>query len=276
MQQIIFFFIRNKNFLLFGVLFTISVALTIQTHNYHTDKFISSANFITGGIYTFKNSISDYFGLDKENQRLIEENLMLRQELDQYKKNVAAPKLDTTLLPKKYDYYTAKVINNNYSKTKNQLTLNKGVHDSIQIDMGVISSKGLVGIVSDVSNNYATVQSILNTKSRINAKLKKSNHFGTLKWNTKDPNIVQLVDIPRLAQLEKGDTIITGEKSTIFPEGILIGTIKDFHLDNDDNYYYVNIQLFNDMTSLKHVYLIKNYDAAEIKALEKEVEDAEQ
>ncbi len=276
MQQIIFFFIRNKNFLLFAVLFTISVALTIQTHNYHNDKFISSSNFVTGGVYTFRNNITDYLNLGKENKQLLQENLMLRKRLDQFKEVVVFEKLDSTVLPNKYEYFTARVINNNYSKTKNQLTLDKGRKDSIKIDLGVISSKGIVGIVSDISENYATVQSILNTKSRINAKLKKSSHFGSLVWNTEDPNVVQLIDIPRLAQLEKGDTIITGGRSTIFPEGILIGTVKDFHLDDDDNYYYVNVDLFNDMTGLEHVYLIENNEAIEILELEKRVQDEEQ
>ncbi|MEH6765562.1 MAG: rod shape-determining protein MreC [Aequorivita antarctica] len=276
MQQIIFFFIRNKNFLLFAVLFTISVALTIQTHNYHNNKFISSANYVTGGVYTYKNSITDYFSLGRENEQLLQENLMLRKKLDQFKEVVVFERLDSTLLPNKYEYFTARVINNNYSKTKNQLTLDKGRKDSIKIDLGVISSKGIVGIVSDVSENYATVQSILNTKSRINAKLKKSSHFGSLIWNTKDPNVAQLIDIPRLAKLEKGDTVVTGGRSTIFPEGIFIGTVKDFHLDNDDNYYYVNIDLFNDMTSLEHLYLIENKEAQEIIELEKGVEDEEQ
>ena len=276
MQQIIYFFIRNKNFLLFAVLFIISVALTLQTHNYHNDKFISSSNFVTGGVYTFRNNITDYLSLGKENQQLLQENLVLRKKLDQFKETAVFEKLDSTVLPNKYKYFTARVINNNYSKTKNQLTLDKGQKDSLKIDLGVISSKGIVGIVSDVSENYSTVQSILNTKSRINAKLKKSSHFGSLIWNTKDPNVVQLVDIPRLASLEKGDTVVTGGRSTIFPEGIPIGAIKDFHLDNDDNYYYVNVDLFNDMTSLEHIYLIENNDAQEIKELEKGVEDEEQ
>lgn len=276
MQQIIFFFIRNKNFLLFAVLFTISVALTVQTHNYHNDKFISSANFVTGGVYTFRNNITDYFNLGKENKQLLEENLVLRKKLDQFKENIVFEKLDSTFIPNKYNYFTARVINNNYSKTKNQLTLDKGQKDSIKIDLGVISSKGIVGIVSDVSENYSTVQSILNTKSRINAKHKNSSHFGSLKWDTEDPNVAQLVDIPRLAPLEKGDTIVTGGRSTIFPEGLLIGTVKDFHLDKDDNYYYVNVQLFNDMTALENVYLIENNEAAEILELEKRVEDEEQ
>jgi len=196
--------------------------------------------------------------------------------LDQFKNAADAPKLDTDFLPNKFEYFSAKVINNNYSKTKNQLTLNKGEKDSVKIDFGVISPKGIVGIVSDVSKKYATVQSILNTNSSINAKLKKSSHFGSLVWNTKNPDIVQLKDIPRIAKLQIGDTIVTGGRSTIFPEGILIGTVKNFTLDEGDNYYYINIDLFNDMTSLEHVYLIKNMDAPEILELEKGVEDEEQ
>lgn len=274
MQQIIYFFIRNKNFLLFAVLFAVSILLTVQTHNYHNDKFISSANYITGGIFKFKSNLTDYFSLGTANEKLLEENLLLRQRLEKFSDLTPIPALDTTALPK-FEYLSANVINNNYSKTKNQITIDKGKTDDIKIDMGVISTNGLVGIVSDISNNYATIQSILNTKSRINAKLKKSSHFGTLIWNTNAPNVVQLIDIPRLAAIEKGDTIITGGRSTIFPEGILIGSVEDFHLDKDDNYYYVNIRLFNDMTSLQHVYLIKNNEAAEILKLEKGVEDAD-
>lgn len=276
MQQIIFFFIRNKNFLLFAVLFIISLALTIQTHNYHNHKFVSSANFLSGKVYTLRDNITGYFSLRKENKELLEENLRLRKRLGHLKEVLPPKKLDSNMLSEKFEYYTARVINNNYAKTKNHLTLDKGYSDSIAMDMGVISSKGIVGIVSDVSRNYATVQSILNTKSRINAKLKKSSHFGSLIWNTENPNVVQLIDIPRLAALQKGDTVITGGRSTIFPEGILIGTVRDFHLDRDDNYYYVNIDLFNDMTSLEYVYLMKNHDALEIKTLENASEDAEQ
>ena len=275
MQQIIYFFIRNKNSILFAVLFVVSLLLTVQTHNYHNYKFTSSANTLIGGIYRFKNNLTDYFSLGDENRKLLEENLNLREELERFRGLIAIPELDSLARPKKFDYRSAIVINNNYSKTKNQLTLDKGQKDSLKIDMGVISAKGLVGIVSNVSKHYATVQSILNTKSRINAKLKKSSHFGTLIWNTKEPNIVQLIDIPRLAQLQKGDTIITGGRSTIFPEGILIGTVRDFRSDKDENYYYVNVDLFNDMTSLQYVYLIENKEAEEILKLEKEAEDAE-
>src|SRR5690554_6520545 len=142
MQQIIYFFIRNKNSLLFAVLFVFSILLTIQTHNYHTDKFISSANMVTGGIFKFKNNLTDYFYLGTVNEKLVEENLRLRQQLEKYDHN-PVPEMDTTALPK-FEYLSATIINNNYSKTKNQITLDKVEKADIEIDMGVISIKGLV------------------------------------------------------------------------------------------------------------------------------------
>lgn len=275
MQQILFFLIRNKNFLLFLVLFSVSVSLTIQTHSYHKNKFVNSSNSITGGIYSIKNSITGYFNLKEENKILIDENTRIRKELESYKIKIVNQNIDTSSIFSKYYFVSAKVINNSFSKTKNKLTINKGKKDSIQSDMGVITSKGIVGIIDNVSNKYATTQSILNTNSQINAKLKRSKHFGSLIWNTDDPNVVQLIDIPRLAPVKIGDTIVTGGRSTIFPEGILIGAVLDFELTEDENSQNLNIQLFNDMTNLEHVYIINNLDAPEILNLEKGLENVE-
>ena len=275
MQQIIFFLIRNKNFLLFIVLFSISIFLTIQTHSYHKNNFVNSSNNITGGIYTIKSSITNYFNLREENEILIDEITRIRIQLESYKSKVVNQNIDTNSILSKYYFVSAKVINNSFSKTKNKLTIDKGERDSIQLDLGVITSKGIVGIIDNVSNKYATIQSILNTNSQINAKLKNAKHFGSLVWNTEDPNVIQLIDIPRLASVKIGDTIVTGGKSTIFPEGILIGAVIDFELTEDENSQNLNIQLFNDMTNLQHVYIIDNLDSQEIIYLEKGLENVE-
>lgn len=275
MQQIINFFSQNKNFLIFACLFVVSVLLTIQSHNYHSDKFLSSTNALTGGIYSFKTNLTTYFTLGSENEKLIRENLRLHQEL----KNLR--EFSTEVLPdsaehSKYTFHSARIIDNNYSGTKNYLTINKGSRDGLVPDMGVISDKGLVGILGKVSKKYALVQSILNTNSKINAKLSGSGHFGTLTWNTGDPNVVELIDIPRIARVKKGDTVVTGGRSIIFPEGILIGTVLDYKPDaNDDNYYRLRIQLSNDMTNLQFVYLIENNDKEEILELEKNMENGD-
>ena len=275
MQQIIFFFIRNKNFLLFCVLFLLSLSLIVKSHSFHKSKFVNSANFLSGGIYSLKSNVTSYFNLKEKNNLLIEENARIRKVLEGFKESNLIPELDSLLFPSKYNFIPARIINKSYSKTKNRLTLSSGAKNNIKIDMGVITSNGIVGIIDNVSKNYATVQSILNTKSQINAKLKSSYHFGTLIWNTNNSNIVQLVDVPRLAPVVLGDTITTGGKSTIFPKGILIGTIKDFSLVGDENYYNINIQLFNDMTNLEHVYVIENIDIQEIMSIANGVENEE-
>ena len=133
--------------------------------------------------------------------------------------------------------------------------------------MAVINSKGVIGIIDNIGSKYARVQSILNSKSRINASFKNNNHFGTLTWDGKNYNTVQLTDIPRQTIFKIGDTIITGGKSTIFPKGIPIGTILDVpeKLSASNT---INIKLFNDMSNLGHIYVIKNLNIKEIKTVE--------
>ena len=265
MQQIINFFLRYKNFLLFLLLFLIAISLTIQNHSYHRSKFINSANFFTGGIYESVNSIDQYFNLRSENQKLLEENNRLKAILFNTEDEL---KIEIDSTSARYILTTATVIKNSYSLSSNFLTINKGKEDSLKEDLGVITSKGIVGIIDKSSNGYSRVLSILHPNSRINAKLKKSDHFGELSWDGKSPEIVQLKDVQNQAPVVAGDTIITGGRSTIFPAGIPIGTVQNFELDESENYYTVDIKLFNDMTNIGHVHVVRNTDLLEIKSLE--------
>ena len=264
MQQIINFIIRNKTFLLFLLLFSISIVFTIQSHSYHKSKFINSANFLTGGIYNSFNNISQYFNLKSQNQILAKENNFLKSVLYNLENEKDSTYIDSSLFNSHYILSSANVIRNNYAATDNYLLINKGANDSIKEDFGVITSKGILGITDEISDNYATVISILNTTSRISAELKKTNHYGSLTWNVKNPNVVQLTDIPKVAPVKMGDTIVTSGRSSIFPKGIPIGTIESFKLDVAENYYEIDIKLFNDMTNIEHVYIIENTDLKEI------------
>ena len=270
MQQIISFLYKNKLFILFLLLEVLAVIFTIQSHSFHKSKFVNSANFVSGGIYNRINNFKEFLLLKKENERLSEENVYLKNLLNIGEKDVVETDqtvVDTTNYRQKYHYTGAKVINNNYRNNNNYLTINKGSNSGITPDLGVINSKGIVGITKSVSANYATVLSILNVNSRINAKLLNSDHYGSLTWDNHDYNVVQLLDIPIQAAVYVGDTIVTGGKSTIFPEGIPIGVIKEFKTLNN-NYEYINVSLFNDMSSIGYIEVIKNFDKLEIKTLE--------
>lgn len=267
MQQIVNFLIRNKTFLLFLFLFVISILFTVQSHSYHKSKFINSANFLTGGVYNSINNISEYFALKKQNDILAQENNRLKSIVFNSQIKSSSSYIDSTTFGALYKFTTGQVIKNSYSLSNNVLLVNKGYKDSIKQDFGVITDRGILGIIDNTSKNYATVLSVLHSESNISAQLKNSNHFGTLKWDGQSPQFTQLIDIAKNALFKVGDTVITSGRSSIFPKGVQIGTIADYELDPSENFYIINIELFNDMTNIEHVYIIENVNLQEIKTL---------
>lgn len=273
MQQIFNFIFKNSILLLFLLLLGISLSLAIQSHSYHRSKFVSSANGVTGYVYEQINNVEEYLALKEQNEKLAAENANLKKLLYNTKDTT---KIADAKLPPQVDNYRviqSKVIANSYSVHENYLTINSGRANGIAEDMGVISSQGVIGYIEKTSKNYSTVISVLNLKFRLSAKIKKNNHFGTLTWNGKNTGFAQLIDVPRLASVRMGDTIVTGAESTIFPENIPVGTIEKVYIDKKTNYYTLDVRLFNDMTSLGHVYVIENKHRKEIVKLEEETKD---
>ncbi len=275
MQQIINFILKNSIRLLFLLLLITSLTLVVKSHSYHRSEVVNTANVVSGNYYKKTNEINTYFNLKFQNDALAKENAYLKKMLFNKKDSTSALPKDSTKGFDKIDVIQTKVINNTYNTSENYLTLSSGSLAGIEADMGVVSSQGIVGIVEKTSKNFATVLSVLNMKSQINAKIKKSNHFGSLIWNAKNAGYVQLIDVPRLASVQKGDTVVTGGRSTIFPENIPVGIIDKIFTDTENNYYTLNIRLFTDMTNLNHVYVITNKQSGEINTLEAETKKNE-
>lgn len=257
MQQIFNFIVRFKTGLTFLLLLFVALFLTVEAHSYHTTKWISSTNFISAFVYDLKTEVTDYIGLRSENKKLAKENTRLRNKVLSLQQNLVFEEDSLVLKDTTFISFPVKLISNSYLKIDNYLLLNKGENDGIFENMGVISSQGIVGIVEETTANYARVISILNSNISINAKLKKSNHFGSLTWNGEKPNFVKLVDVPRSAEINIGDSVVSGGNSLIFPENLPIGKVSSFQLNENQGYYDIDIQLFNDMTSLKNLYVIQ-------------------
>jgi rod shape-determining protein MreC len=252
MQQIIKFFIRFQVGILFIILLTVSLALTINAHSFHQQKFISSTTEISGYLFEKKYSITSYFNLKKENADLQAENNFLKEKLSkdithQYDRDEFEPL---------FTFKNTNIISNSYRRPQNIVVINKGSKDSIQENYGVSLPVGILGIVQESTSNFSRVISILNTKLSINAKFKNNSQFGSLQWDGKSPYIMQLNDIPRSAVFNIGDTIVTGGNSLIFPKNLLIGKVKSFEVDENLGYYYIDVELFADMTNLNEAYVI--------------------
>ena len=270
MQRIINFILRYRNAFLYGFLTFVSLVITVRSHSYHQSKFFNSSKWLTGNVYNVGANISSYFGLREENTRLVQENERLRKML--FNQDATSPQSNDSL-SLSYEVMSASLIKNSFASPRNYLTIDKGEKHGVTQDMGVITTKGILGIVENTSNSFATVQSLLNTKSNINAKIKNTNYFGSLVWNSEDYTVVQLIDIPRLVPLVVGDTIVTGAMSSIFPENIPIGVIKKYDLNTSRSFYNIDVELFNNMANIKNVYLITNKNKEEINALEEITSD---
>ena len=275
MQQLVNFITKYKYFLFFLLLEIIALSLTIQNHSYHKSKFVNSANFVSGGIYNRIHKFREFTKLRTYNQHLLEENTRLKNIIAQRNIDTTAQLFavnDTANFHQRYLFTPAKVIDNQYHKRYNYLTIDKGSKDGILFDQAVVNSKGVVGITQTVSENFATVQSILNENSKINVRLRNSLYFGTLQWDGQNYNVLQLEDLPIQANIKIGDSIITGGKSIIFPEGIPVGAIEDFKVENN-NYSYINIRLFNDMSAIGPVNVIVSLFKEEINTLQEQTDE---
>jgi rod shape-determining protein MreC len=278
MRRILDFLLGNRVRLLFWFYMVLALVLTVNNNLFYKSSFLNTSNEFSGNIHLFFSGIDDYFSLKSENEFLQEQNRIFQErwansipELKDPLPVFDNPKTSEDSLyvfPIRYTYTSGKIIKNSYNGINNYLTLSLGKQDSIHQDMGVVNDKGIIGIVERSGTAFSTVQSILHSKSKINAKIKGSNYFGSLVWNGKNPNIVQLRDVPNLAPIKKGDTIITGGMSSIFPESIPIGVISDIGLTEAKNYYVLQIALFNKMQNIGVVYVIKNFNSTAIKAIE--------
>lgn len=270
MQQIINFIIKNSYRLLFLLLLGISLSLTIKSHSYHRSEYVNSANAVTGTVYEKMNEANEYLSLKEKNKELASENALLKELLFNKKDTLLTSKTVFRKDLNNFKVVVAKAVKNSFNKRDNYITINAGSLAGIKTDMGVVNDKGIVGLVEKTSKNFSTIQSILNSNSKIHAKIKNSDHFGSLIWDGENVGFAQLIDVPRLASLKKGDSIVTGAFSDVFPENIPIGKVDKIFINKKTNYYTINVRLFNDMTSIGYVYIIENKAKKEKNQLETE------
>jgi len=249
----------------------LSFIVLVQYNRFHRAGFINLTSNIQGFFYDNMYGMKEYLNLKKVNQNLRMENNLLRNQLDQYNRLIENSYLvqNDSLPGRKYTYISARVINNSVNKQYNYITLDKGRKHGILTEQAVISPHGIVGVVYGTTGHYATVISVLNRNFRLSAKLKKNEYFGSVTWSGTGFQTAILSEIPYHVDIEIGDTIVTSGYSAIFPEGILVGTISGFDLE-ESNFYRIEIKLSVDYKNLTYVNVIRNLLKEEQMEIEQE------
>lgn len=286
---------RNGTFFVFLFLEIISLGLVISFNSYPSTAFFNSSNSLAGGVMSITSGVSDYFTLSRQHEILIVNQADLKGEIDylnskdQYYQEIA---LENFLLKKKLkalkndtlsridsiefsdngfsNFIPAKIVNNSVDRVKNYLTINKGENDGIEAGMGVITPDGVVGKVISVSGNYSTVMSLLHIDNMISSQISRNHSLGSSHWPGLEITESRFYNVPRHVSVLKGDTIITSGFNSIFPEGVVVGTVKEVTLKESDSFYNIEIDLTVDYNNLYHVLVVKNNNLEELQLINAE------
>lgn len=277
MKGLLEFLYKHNHWLLFILLEGISLVMLFSLNDYQGSVWLTSANTATGSVLEVKQRVTGYFGLQSENERLAEQNAQLTAQvlgLQQALDSTALVRLTAeTVSQWPFGVVPATVVENSTGKLNNYVTINKGTADGLRPDMGVISSDGVVGVTFRCSRHYSLVLPILNGKSNISCKVRPGESFGYLEWLGGDTRTAQLRDVPRYADISVGDTVVTSGHSAFFPEGLMVGVIRDFEPSADNLSNNIYVQLSTPFAHLRHVFVIQNAGADERQELRDMVND---
>lgn len=262
MHNLIRFFQKNYFVLLFLLLEAIAVLLLVSNQPYHNRITSSVIGNFANSFFSIRANITHYFYLNTENKRLIEENARLLTCLEQYNTTQSKRQIDTV-----FAFIPARVLNTTTHFRTNYIVINKGAKDGIEQNMGIISSEGAAGIITDVSENFATAMSLLHKQINISVRFKKNRHLAHLQWEGNNPNIGSIRHIPTHLILHKGDSIVTSGNSFLFPEGIFVGTIEQIITSSNEDLNTATIRFATDFNTLQHVYVLKNNFRSELDSL---------
>ena len=269
MKEIIKLILKYHFTIIFILLEIVSFSLIIRHNEYQRAIFSESASTLFGNVSSTITSIKDYFRLKEMNESLANENILLKNRLEEYellRDTIIHGTVVQDSIPV-YEYIGAKQVNATYNRTKNYITLNRGRKNGLQKEIAVCTPEGIVGLIQDLSDHFAVVIPLINVDSRISAKIKKNNYYGSLQWDGNDYAYSYLNDIPYHVEVNAGDTIVTSGLSKIFPEGIVVGYVESVDKETA-NFLKIKVKLAVDFKRINHVYVILNNKKNEQTSLE--------
>jgi rod shape-determining protein MreC len=263
---------RYFHLVAFLVLQIFALILIYNNSNYQHFAISTAMQGVVGPVQKFANYFYRQWHYQNENTYLVQQNIELLKEKD----NLFIFSEDTVYSVysgenknkrRMYDIATAHVVFNTVNKLNNYIIIDKGKKDGVVPDMAVLSPNGVVGVVSDISENFSTVISLLNPNSRVNVRILPVNQIGTVIWVDADPSVAQVTDIPQHLMVAVGDSVVTSGFSDVYPKDILVGTVIEKYDNPNNTFLTIKIRLATDFRNLHNVYLISNLYKSELDSL---------
>lgn len=279
MRNLLDFLKKYHYWLVFVLLEGLSLLLLFRFNRYQGSVWFTSANAVAGKLLEWEASALSYINLGDCNRALTQRNVLLEARNRQLQRLLAEATRDSTYTEQRQaallagvSLLPAHVVNGTVMKHNNYLTIDRGEHDGVLPEMGVVCGTGVVGIVYQTTPHYAIVMPILNAKSNISCRLRGTGYFGYLRWEGQSPLVASLCDIPRHARVNVGDEVETSGFSAVFPEGLFVGKVRKIENSDDGLSYKLQINLSTDFGKLRDVCVVCMPERVEIDSLNRKVE----
>ena len=262
-------FSKFKEYIIVTALLIISLSLLSLNENPAVKKI---RVYALGSLAVFNSLVSDFAEIfspqgelvsaKKENAELMLKLNMLREyglENNELKNLLSFN--DTS----GYPLVAGKVVSRLVSKVQGTFIINIGRSDSILVGMPVINNKGLVGLVTDISNDFSVVRTLQNSNLKLAVKDQRSNINGVISWDG-----IQLLikNIPVTSDIMQGDRIVTSEFSTIVPPEIPVGIVSNKSNTVSGLLSRVTVQPFVEFDQIKNVFVLQLVQSSQIDSLE--------
>ena len=269
MRNIILLIQKYRNFLFFLFLEFISLFFLFSSRNsYHHYNYLSSSNSITSSLYNFQYNMFSYFYLREVNNDLLKENSNLKNQVLNRDLVVGRKfiKYDDIIYQKNFFFKEVKVINSQFKYYENFLIINAGKKSGVKEKMGMIGTKGVLGIVKNVTDNYATIRPLINPNFGLKVLHENTNSWGDLIWIPENNNFQNIFvkNIPSESKVKLGDYFITSGAEGLFPRGLKVGKVIEIKENIEQQTLDIKLKNEEDFSRTKIGFVVFNKTAEEI------------
>lgn len=264
MRNFIAFLKRFQVVLFFALLQGLALTWYFSFSTFPRTQYLTTANAVSGSVLSVRNDITKHFKLTKDNQKLQEENIQLRNQLKENKLLLSnASFMDSIQLAKgdsitHYEYIPGQVIRSTLDHPDNYFTINIGKKQGVKRGMGVISTKGIVGVVHFAGSRFSVVKSCLTKNSNVDVMLEKNKIQGLLKWEGESYRIGNLTGISNDTKIKKWSKIVTRGGAGIFPRGLSVGKVKSVETIEGEPLWNIKVLFSENFSTVYSIYVVKN------------------
>ena len=207
-------------------------------------------------------------------EELRDENAALRAELDEIKNLV----YNAELIKEENDFYSdylgikeehmdvlfedATVVGREATNYRSVLTLSKGTLHGIEVNMPVITEKGLIGRITEVGSTWSKAEIMTESSSAVGAYIERTGVLGIVEgtYELRTDGLCQMVYIEADSDIRKGDKVISSGIGEVYPRGILIGKVTEVYEDERTRTLVALVEPAADLESISKVMIITEYE----------------